>query len=278
MCHLLDSIDSMYGLSKAQRYSARLQLQNESRLMTTKLIMLEYVFVGIAFLCAVGIVLFYNAKKNINGNAEFSSCRNPNCVRCVQYQQVMIRAYERYQQLSKINKENTDSTGRIHKSLHRNIVHSNGSSEQLLNHYSEPNPLVFDLKELNLNDLYDPSTTDQFTDDVTVLQDNKDKICSDFHRINRPQYQHLWLKNDTPFGQWSVFHLINQGKTVVNNIKHCEKTFEIISGLQNIMKRNVFGNVVFSVINPGTVISTHYGPTNIRIRCHLGTCIAMYIH
>lgn len=133
----------------------------------------------------------YNAKKNINGNAEFSSCRNPNCVRCVQYQQVMIRAYERYQQLSKIHKENTDSTGRIHKSLHRNIVHSNGSSEQLLNHYSEPNPLVFDLKELNLNDLYDPSTTDQFTDDVRVLQDNKDKICSDFHRINRPQYQHL---------------------------------------------------------------------------------------
>ena len=164
MCHLLDSIDSMYGLSKAQRYSARLQLQNESRLMTTKLIMLEYVFVGIAFLCALGIVLFYNAKKNFNGNAEFSSCRNPNCVRCVQYQQVMIRAYERYQQLSKIHKENTDSTGRIHKSLHRNIVHSNGSSEQLLNHYSEPNPLVFDLKELNLNDLYDPSTTDQFAD------------------------------------------------------------------------------------------------------------------
>lgn len=107
-------------------------------------------------------------------------------------------------------------------------------------------------------------------DDITVLEENKETILSDFLNINKPQHQERWLRNDTPEGQWRVFHLINQGKVMEENIKLCDKTFELVSKLQGVMKRNVFGNVVFSAINPGTTISTHYGPTNIRIRCHLG--------
>ena len=36
------------------------------------------------------------------------------------------------------------------------------------------------------------------------------------------------------------------------------------------MKGNLFGNVAFSVVESGTTIAPHHGPSNIRIRCHLG--------
>lgn len=54
------------------------------------------------------------------------------------------------------------------------------------------------------------------------------------------------------------------------NIKFCDKIFELVFKLQGVMKRNVFGNVVFLVINLGIIILTYYGLTNIRIRCYLG--------
>lgn len=54
------------------------------------------------------------------------------------------------------------------------------------------------------------------------------------------------------------------------NIKFCDKIFELVFELQGVMKRNVFGNVVFLVINLGIIILIYYGLINIRIRCYLG--------
>ncbi|XP_037085102.1 aspartate beta-hydroxylase domain-containing protein 2-like [Pollicipes pollicipes] len=36
------------------------------------------------------------------------------------------------------------------------------------------------------------------------------------------------------------------------------------------MRRTVFSNVCFSLLEPGTRIEPHRGPTNARVRCHLG--------
>lgn len=222
----------------------------------------------IVFLCIFVIAYFIKRKNEISKITEFSSCRNPNCVRCVQYRQVTVRACERYHQFCQLQTDISDATQRIAKSLTKNSLHS--TTSQLVEE-NVPNPLVFDLKELNPTEFYEVCSDVRLAADITVLEENKDTILSDFLNINKPQHQERWLRNDTPEGQWRVFHLINQGKVMEENIKLCEKTFELVSKLQNVMKRNVFGNVVFSVINPGTTISTHYGPTNIRIRCHLGS-------
>lgn len=229
-----------------------------------------YVIGFIVFLCILVIAFFIKRTKKIYKITEFSSCRNPNCVRCVQYRQVTVRACERYHQLCQVQADISDATQRIAKSLTRNSLHSNTSK---LLEENVPNPLVFDLKELKLTEFYDVCSDVRLADDITVLKESKETILSDFLNVNKPQHQERWLRNDTPEGQWRVFHLINQGKVMEENIKLCEKTFELVSKLQNVMKRNVFGNVVFSVINPGTTISTHYGPTNIRIRCHLGSFV-----
>lgn len=80
----------------------------------------------------------------------------------------------------------------------------------------------------------------------------------------------IWKRNNTPNGSWDVFHFINQGSPVPVNQAICPKTMDVINSLSSVMKKNVFGNVMISVLKPGTEITPHYGPTNIRLRCHLG--------
>lgn len=203
----------------------------------------------------------------IYSSSEFSSCINPNCVRCIRYRQVIVRACERYKQLCKLQTEFVGWTQRIEKSLQINSKHNSSGN---MSDDRGSNPLVFDLKNLNSEEFYNPYSCEKLADDVKMLEGKKETIFSDFLTVNEPEYQHLWLKNDTPNGHWRVFHLINQGKVVENNVTLCERTFALLSNLKNVMNRNVFGNVLFSVVNPGTTISRHYGPTNIRIRCHLG--------
>uniref|UniRef100_A0A8C9P2C4 Aspartyl/asparaginy/proline hydroxylase domain-containing protein n=1 Tax=Spermophilus dauricus TaxID=99837 RepID=A0A8C9P2C4_SPEDA len=50
----------------------------------------------------------------------------------------------------------------------------------------------------------------------------------------------------------------------------CPRTYRLLGSLRTCIGNNVFGNACISVLSPGTVITEHYGPTNIRIRCHLG--------
>ena len=78
-----------------------------------------------------------------------------------------------------------------------------------------------------------------------------------------------WFKNSTLQGEWSVYHLINQGEKVENNCSTCPKTMDIIQSVVPLLKRCSFGNVLFSILQAGTHITAHYGPTNCRIRCHL---------
>jgi aspartyl/asparaginyl beta-hydroxylase (cupin superfamily) len=93
-------------------------------------------------------------------------------------------------------------------------------------------------------------------DDIKFLLENPDKG--------------IWKRNKTPNGSWDVFHFINQGSAITVNQTICPKTMNIVNRLSSVMKENVFGNVLISVLKPGTVITPHYGPTNIRLRCHLG--------
>lgn len=80
--------------------------------------------------------------------------------------------------------------------------------------------------------------------------------------------------NSTPSGEWFTFYLVNQGMCVPRNCRRCPRTYRLLGSLRTCIGNNVFGNACISVLSPGTVIAEHYGPTNIRIRCHLGECPA----
>ncbi|XP_076859439.1 aspartate beta-hydroxylase domain-containing protein 2 [Brachyhypopomus gauderio] len=79
-----------------------------------------------------------------------------------------------------------------------------------------------------------------------------------------------WKANGTPRGRWWTFYLVNQGTPMALNARRCPRAWRVLGQLRTFIANNVFGNACFSVLGPGATIAEHYGPTNVRLRCHLG--------
>ena len=130
---------------------------------------------------------------------------------------------------------------------------------------SAQKPTVFYLYGLSCNPWHD-----YFSEQLTSLLSsvNFEVIKSEFNQI-RCNTSEGWFKNSTSEGEWLVYQLINQGKKVESNCNKCPKTVQIVESVEPVMKECSFGNALFSVLQAGTHITAHYGPTNCRIRCHL---------
>jgi len=83
-----------------------------------------------------------------------------------------------------------------------------------------------------------------------------------FHREAEP------LERD---GAWDVFMLYERGIKQVDNCARCPETTRIVEGFDTV--RTLSGLVYFSRLRPGTHIKAHRGPTNLRVRCHLGLVV-----
>jgi hypothetical protein len=133
------------------------------------------------------------------------------------------------------------------------------------------NPLIFRLKGIKAQPVWN---VDDFPG-LLSLVDHADEIRKELAHLMQTLEQgdaaSLWKVNDTPAGKWSICHLVDQG-VQTKAVAECPVTWRAVSHLPCAMKDNLFGNVAFSIVEPGTKISAHCGPTNIRIRCHLGMC------
>ena len=81
--------------------------------------------------------------------------------------------------------------------------------------------------------------------------------------------QELWKSNFTLDGKWEIAQLVDQGR-LTNASNFCPLTTSFLKGMPDFLSDCYFGDASFSVIHPGTKISTHCGSTNCRIRCHIG--------
>ncbi|KAG2463886.1 ST2S2 sulfotransferase, partial [Polypterus senegalus] len=61
-----------------------------------------------------------------------------------------------------------------------------------------------------------------------------------------------------------------KGVWVPQNCRSCPRTYRVLSSLRTFINGNIFGNAGFSLLQPGTSLPGTYGPTNTRLRCHLG--------
>lgn len=111
---------------------------------------------------------------------------------------------------------------------------------------------------------------DEFFSDVTLLESEYENVLAEFQAAYEKHWPDGWLINNTPTGEWAVYHLRNQGIVNKANCDKCPKTVKLLDTLVSTMTGNVFANASFSVVQPGTHITPHYGPTNIRLRCHMG--------
>ena len=80
-------------------------------------------------------------------------------------------------------------------------------------------------------------------------------------------------KSDTvKSGAWTDFQLYANGQRDEANARLCPKTAECIAS-QPAFNQMLVGAHFFSRLAPGTHIGAHCGPSNLRLRCHLGLMV-----
>jgi aspartate beta-hydroxylase len=101
-----------------------------------------------------------------------------------------------------------------------------------------------------------------------------EKACATIKRelfsISTPGYLQPHHQGLTDTGRWSVYYLYQLGRKVEENCRRCPQTAQVISAISDLTST---GLVYFSVLTEGTHITPHCGPTNTRLRCHLGLVV-----
>ncbi|MCL4142686.1 UNVERIFIED_CONTAM: hypothetical protein GTU68_066588 [Idotea baltica] len=106
-----------------------------------------------------------------------------------------------------------------------------------------------------------------------LLKVNKKVIQDEFQQIFQAFQNGKslgWKLNHIPSGHWCIFPIIDQGIVNEENCVKCPNTSTLLGSLPALMKNCVFGNACFSLLFPDSHIEPHYGPTNLRLRCHFG--------
>ena len=70
-------------------------------------------------------------------------------------------------------------------------------------------------------------------------------------------------------GEWIWYNFIEKGLVMDNFKKFCPKTTDTLMQIDSLMTGTPFSYTFFSTMKPGTIINSHYGPWNIRLRWHL---------
>src|SRR3954454_13091594 len=68
---------------------------------------------------------------------------------------------------------------------------------------------------------------------------------------------------------WTAIHLLQNGKRIDANARHCAGTMELLQSLPQPSANNACPNAMFSLLAPNTVIPPHVGVSNFRLVCHL---------
>jgi aspartyl/asparaginyl beta-hydroxylase (cupin superfamily) len=69
--------------------------------------------------------------------------------------------------------------------------------------------------------------------------------------------------------KWTAIHLIQNGKRVETNARHCPKTMAVLEKLDQPQVPGASPNAMFSLLAPRTRIPPHTGVANTRLVCHL---------
>ncbi|XP_067087197.1 aspartate beta-hydroxylase domain-containing protein 2 [Osmerus mordax] len=196
----------------------------------------------------------------------FAYCQSTECFRCSHTGEGLNqRLYHSLQDYAK--RYTWSGMGRVHKGVR-------DQGRYLTSRPTIQRPEVFFLPDLPSAPFF---SRDAQKHDVELLERSFPALLAEFENI----YQHPparagsalppgWKTNTTPHGQWWTFYLVNQGTPLALNARRCPRAWRVLGQLRTFIANNVFGNACFSVLTPGALIAEHYGPTNVRVRCHLG--------
>lgn len=114
------------------------------------------------------------------------------------------------------------------------------------------------------------------------LEAATDAITSEFHAVTAAEatelVPYIQYGETVPLDQWkplnnnrdwTAIHLIERGRIVDANARHCPVLMEILSAIPQPQIAGAGPNAMFSLLAPHTHIPPHTGITNTRLVCHL---------
>ncbi|XP_020778361.1 aspartate beta-hydroxylase domain-containing protein 2 [Boleophthalmus pectinirostris] len=149
--------------------------------------------------------------------------------------------------------------GRIHKGLRE--------QERLASHCTIQKPHLFYLPDVPSVPFF---PRDAHRHDIEVLEAHYPVILSEFQAVYQRgiDSKHGWTSMG-PKGQ-AVFPLYSAGVCVAGNCRSCPCTYRTLLSLRTFINSNSLGSAGFWLLGPGATLGSSYGPTNTRLRCHLG--------
>lgn len=118
---------------------------------------------------------------------------------------------------------------------------------------------VFNKEQFEISDMLKsaaPQIIDEYKHWYSLPQTVSDyKLVTDEHKLHE--------------GKWEWNSYILKGKRQSEFAVRCPKTVDMLESVPNLMHSVPFSYAFFSTLKQKSKIAAHYGPCNIRIRCHL---------
>jgi aspartyl/asparaginyl beta-hydroxylase (cupin superfamily) len=138
------------------------------------------------------------------------------------------------------------------------------------NAYPRPKPSLFYFPGLHSQPIY--QSTD-FKHSAT-LQANHPTILREYLHWRglpnvRSDYEMKFNEHQLHSGSWEWNSYILKGKKQVEFAINCPETTYLLESIPSLMYSVPFSYAFFSTLHANTKIAPHFGPCNIRLRCHL---------
>ncbi|XP_041938197.1 aspartate beta-hydroxylase domain-containing protein 2 isoform X2 [Alosa sapidissima] len=147
--------------------------------------------------------------------------------------------------------------------IHRGLRHQSRVSER----FSVQRPHLFYLPDVPSIPFF---PRDAHRHDIELLEASYPIILAEFQAVyQRGIDPKLGWMNQGPKGQ-AVFPLYNAGVCVASNCRACPCSYRVLLALRTFISSNALGAAGFWLLPPGVCVGGAYGPTNTRLRCHLG--------
>ena len=104
---------------------------------------------------------------------------------------------------------------------------------------------------------------------LDIIQEEWERIRKEALAIYRSNLYVQHYENIKDTGNWEIYMLYRNGRKNIKNCRRAPVTCTIIDEITHI-SHNRKGNVKFSIMASGTHVHPHSGPTNCRLRAHLG--------
>jgi aspartate beta-hydroxylase len=102
---------------------------------------------------------------------------------------------------------------------------------------------------------------------ISRLETNHGIIRSEYQRLRALVGTQPHHQGPAEKGNWETLYLFAGGRKIKSHQESCPETMKILRSIPGVGSA---GHAYFSVLMPGSFIRPHCGPTNTRLRCHLG--------